>query len=96
MRRGLLGVVPLLLVACSGGGSSGSDDTGTSDAPLARCGDGHVDANEECDDGNTIAGDGCTLCMIDGQRTAAIDATWMLRTAAGTTAACPPSFKPRR
>ncbi len=30
-----------------------------------NCGDGVVDAGEECDDGNTIAGDGCTDCVID-------------------------------
>ncbi len=31
----------------------------------ARCGDGSVDASEACDDGNAIAGDGCTACQID-------------------------------
>ncbi len=79
------------LVACSGGGggSSGDDEP---DAAVARCGDGHVDPNEECDDGNTVANDGCTLCMLDAQRTAAIDATWQLHTAAGGTAACPAGF----
>ncbi|CAN5399886.1 hypothetical protein BH11MYX1_BH11MYX1_21280 [soil metagenome] len=81
------------LVACSGGGGSGADDDATGDAALARCGDGHVDANEACDDGNPIAGDGCTLCMIDAQRTAAIEATWQLKTAAGGTAACPAEFQ---
>lgn len=29
------------------------------------CGDGVLDAEEECDDGNTIAGDGCSACKID-------------------------------
>jgi cysteine-rich repeat protein len=78
----------IVLAACSGGGGGGDDTTGD-DAPPARCGDGHVDANEQCDDGNAIAGDGCTLCMIDAQRMAAIDATWELTTVAGAAAACP-------
>jgi cysteine-rich repeat protein len=31
-----------------------------------RCGDAHVDANEECDDGNNIDGDGCShLCTVE-------------------------------
>jgi cysteine-rich repeat protein len=80
-----------LLVACSSnGGGSGDDDDG-SNTP-ARCGDGHVDPGEQCDDGNTIANDGCTLCMIDGQRMAAIDATWELTNVAGATAACPDGY----
>jgi cysteine-rich repeat protein len=87
MGKFVLGVL-LFVAACSGGGGGG-DDTAADDAPLARCGDGHVDANEQCDDGNAIAGDGCTLCMIDAQRMAAIDATWELTTVAGATAACP-------
>ena len=78
----------VLLMACSGGGGGDDDDTGD-DAPPARCGDGHVDPNEQCDDGNAIAGDGCTLCMIDAQRMAAIDATWELTNVATMTAACP-------
>lgn len=87
MGKLALGVL-LVVAACSGGGTGRDDDTGD-DAPLARCGDGHVDANEQCDDGNSIAGDGCTLCMIDAQRMAAIDATWELTDVGGTTAACP-------
>ena len=31
-----------------------------------RCGDAHVDADEECDDGNNLDGDGCShLCKIE-------------------------------
>jgi cysteine-rich repeat protein len=88
MGKLTLGVL-LVVAACSGGGGGGGDDDGDDDVPPARCGDGHVDANEQCDDGNSIAGDGCTLCMIDTQRMAAIDATWELTTVAGMTAACP-------
>ena len=29
------------------------------------CGDGNLDDGEECDDGNTVSGDGCTGCLID-------------------------------
>ncbi len=29
------------------------------------CGDGIVQAGEQCDDGNTVAGDGCTGCVLD-------------------------------
>lgn len=79
--------------ACTGSGGSGAGDDASSDAPLARCGDGHVDANEECDDGNPVAGDGCTLCMIDADRTAAIDARWRLVTASGGVAACPADYQ---
>ncbi|MFT3693923.1 MAG: DUF4215 domain-containing protein [Kofleriaceae bacterium] len=88
---GKLTLVALLLAACgSNGGSSGDDD----DMPPARCGDGIVDSNEQCDDGNSIAGDGCTLCMIDGQRTAKIDASWSLVTAENPTVQtdCPSGF----
>lgn len=86
MGKLALGVL-LVIAACSGGG--GGDDTTGDDAPPARCGDGHVDANEQCDDGNSIAGDGCTLCMVDAQRMAAIDATWELTNVGGMAAVCP-------
>ncbi len=42
--------------------SSTSAGTGGS-APA--CGDGNVDAGEECDDDNTIDDDGCSACEID-------------------------------
>jgi len=57
---GKLTLAVILLAACGnngGGGGGGGDD----DQPPARCGDGIVDSNEQCDDGNTIANDGCTL-----------------------------------
>ncbi|HET9993200.1 MAG TPA: DUF4215 domain-containing protein, partial [Kofleriaceae bacterium] len=34
-------------------------------AKVPRCGDGFVDPGEECDDGNTFSGDGCTDKCID-------------------------------
>lgn len=34
--------------------------------PTPRCGDGSVDASEECDDGNQLNGDGCdTRCRVE-------------------------------
>jgi cysteine-rich repeat protein len=40
------------------------DDMPPGDAPC--CGDGHVDAGEQCDDGNTSDGDGCSAtCVIE-------------------------------
>ena len=34
--------------------------------PPSRCGDGHIDEGEECDDGNTTSGDGCSeYCLIE-------------------------------
>lgn len=29
------------------------------------CGDGAIDGEEECDDGNTVAGDGCYECLAE-------------------------------
>ena len=29
------------------------------------CGDGILTANEECDDGNGVAEDGCFLCLVE-------------------------------
>lgn len=46
----------------SGGGNADDDDD---DAPADPCGDGHVASFEQCDDGNTIDGDGCeSTCRI--------------------------------
>ncbi len=43
---------------------NGKDCTNPCPAPV--CGDGHVDPGEECDDGNTINGDGCSsTCTIE-------------------------------
>jgi cysteine-rich repeat protein len=41
---------------CDGGGS-----------PDCTCGDGVIHAPEECDDGNTVSGDGCnSVCRLEG------------------------------
>jgi len=34
-------------------------------SPEPYCGDGKIDAGEECDDGNDVGGDGCTNCIVD-------------------------------
>ncbi|MBU1446666.1 DUF4215 domain-containing protein, partial [Patescibacteria group bacterium] len=43
----------------SGGGSSGGSGT-----PTPVCGNGSNEAGEQCDDGNTISGDGCSASCI--------------------------------
>jgi cysteine-rich repeat protein len=51
----------LALAACSNGDHNNSPDGGVVvDAPAGVCGDGVVDGNEQCDDGNTVSGDGCS------------------------------------
>lgn len=38
------------------------------------CGDGHVDAGEQCDDGNTLGGDGCSAtCQNEGANPGDLD-----------------------
>lgn len=59
----ILGLV--FLVACGGGGGGADGNAANPDAaPLPgvdapTCGDGKLDSDEACDDGNTSAGDGC-------------------------------------
>jgi len=53
-----------------GSGSSGSSSSGgpLDDPPSGGpvCGNGHLEGEEECDDGNTISGDGCSSdCEIE-------------------------------
>ncbi len=41
-------------------------DTTLSEFTCGRCGDGHRDRNEECDDNNLVSGDGCSdKCVIE-------------------------------
>ena len=44
-----------LLAGCSGGGSA---------TPFAACGDGHLDAGEQCDDGNLSDNDDCLSTCV--------------------------------
>ena len=49
------------------GGSGG--DTAVLPNPM-NCGNGLIDSGEQCDDGNTISGDGCSaLCQFEGRAT---------------------------
>ena len=52
----------LLLFGCTNSTPSGDTDAGGTDFNTAdpRCGDGHKDDSEDCDDGNTVNDDGCT------------------------------------
>ncbi len=44
-----------------------SGDPAICTPPPAVCGDHHVDAGEQCDDGNSVNGDGCSAtCMLEG------------------------------
>lgn len=56
--------------ATTGSGAGGDGGGGTS-----SCGDGSVDPGEECDDDNTVDGDGCSACEIDCAATEARDPT---------------------
>lgn len=44
---------------------AGSGGWSISGSVFTTCPSGTIDAGEECDDGNSIAGDGCTFCQID-------------------------------
>jgi cysteine-rich repeat protein len=47
--------------------SNGESESGETEAP-SGCGDGIVDPDEDCDDGNDIDGDGCNNdCRVSGQ-----------------------------
>lgn len=56
------------------------------------CGDGIVDPGEQCDDGNPVAGDGCTACTLDSGGGAHVGATWQIKNVAGATQGCPTGF----
>src|SRR5512132_4160439 len=79
MTTRLLGPVLVLLLVSSALG--------------AVCGDGVIDAGEECDDGNVVGGDGCSAtCVFEGcpltgtwQSTVPFDITWTLIEAADGT-----------
>jgi fibro-slime domain-containing protein len=47
-------------------GADACDDGACVDAPTGFCGDGVIEANEQCDDGNGTPGDGCSgICQIE-------------------------------
>jgi len=50
-----------------GTGSSGGSTTGSTTTDEPACGDGKRDPGEECDDGNSVQGDGCNNdCVLSG------------------------------
>src|SRR6266700_1129816 len=50
----------------SGGGSGGGAGAAGVIILSANCGDGHIDPNEACDDGNSVLGDGCSpSCQVE-------------------------------
>jgi cysteine-rich repeat protein len=52
--------------ASSGVAAGGSGGTGGSGGAAIVCGDGTVDPGEQCDDGGTLAGDGCDAgCQVE-------------------------------
>jgi len=54
------GAVTLALLALLAGATLQGCGGGGGGAAAPRCGDGHLDAGEECDDGNLVNDDGCT------------------------------------
>src|SRR5262245_48782165 len=49
-----------------GDGGTSVDGLGLEPLVLKPCGNGHLDSGEQCDDGNTTAGDGCSaLCQFE-------------------------------
>lgn len=45
--------------------SNASTSSGSSSGTSTTCGDGKLDMNEACDDGNNAGNDGCTACAMD-------------------------------
>jgi cysteine-rich repeat protein len=73
---GATGTTASTITASSASSPSSSDPTaaessasaGSGDSGTASCGDGEVQADEPCDDGNEIAGDGCNPgCVAAGE-----------------------------
>lgn len=57
---------PLDAPADAGPPEAGPPDATPIDAGFPPvCGDGRVEAPETCDDANTVANDGCTMCQVD-------------------------------
>ncbi len=95
MRKLLLFASLCLAAACGDTEVSDDDVTGDGDDAVAPfCGDGEVNAGEECDDTNSLNGDGCSAnCLFElpplEPRDLAV--TWQFRDVAGADPGCPPS-----
>jgi cysteine-rich repeat protein len=62
-----LGLSCLVGVAIASGACSGADRADDNGGGTSFCGNGKVEAGEECDDGNTASGDGCDAsCKKEG------------------------------
>jgi cysteine-rich repeat protein len=48
----------------SGGAADGGAGRGEAGKPAPYCGDGSIDSDEECDDGNDSDDDGCAGCVV--------------------------------
>jgi len=65
------GAEPGAAIDGGAGGAGGADAPGTGGScpyrwPCPQCGDGTLDPEEACDDGNALAGDGCNgLCQVE-------------------------------
>jgi cysteine-rich repeat protein len=74
--------------------------TTTTTTTVPACGDGVVQAGEECDDGNAVDGDGCRpSCVLDmcgdadlNERITASDAQRILHASVGLPVSCPPGI----
>ena len=61
----LVSAMAVSLLACSENNNHGSADTPIP-TPKGECGNGVVEENETCDDGNAISGDGCSdSCQVE-------------------------------
>src|SRR5215470_129948 len=70
--------VNVALSMCPSGtpGTPGATPTATPSTAAGVCGDGHVDAGEDCDDGNNFGGDGCAAnCTSETSLTGQFDPT---------------------
>jgi cysteine-rich repeat protein len=97
MRGAIKTTLLLASVAMAGSGClffDVDDDGDGSHGGQPYCGDRVVNNAEQCDDGNTVAGDGCFQCQLEGGGgDALVSASWTLRNiATGATTACPAGF----
>ncbi len=67
LRMKRLLVVILAVAGCAHNNSASGDDDGSGSDVPPGCGDGVIGAGEQCDDGNTADGDGCShACALEG------------------------------
>ena len=60
-------------LSCSGGPGTTLAPTTTTTLPVNPCGDGVLGSGEECDDGNSLSGDGCdSTCVLEDAFTSTV------------------------